>query len=54
MQVHHVRALADLNRPGQPQPQWAQVMAKIRRKALVVCGDCHGLIHGHPATPLTQ
>jgi group II intron reverse transcriptase/maturase len=53
-QVHHVQALADLNRPGQPQPEWAQAMAKIRRKALVVCGDCHGLIHGQPATPLTQ
>ena len=52
--VHHVRALADLNRPGQPQPQWAQVMAKIRRKALVVCGDCHDLIHGRTASPLTQ
>ena len=52
--VHHVRALADLNRPGQPQPGWAKVMAKIRRKSLVVCGDCHDLIHGHPAPPLTQ
>ena len=52
--VHHVRTLADLDRTGQPQPRWAQVMAKIRRKALVVCGDCHDLIHGHPASPLTQ
>jgi hypothetical protein len=52
--VHHVRALADLTRPGQPQPGWAKVMAKIRRKSLVVCGDCHDLIHGHPAAPLTQ
>jgi hypothetical protein len=52
--VHHVRALADLNRPGQPQPEWAAVMAKIRRKSLVVCGDCHDTIHGHPVTPLTQ
>jgi hypothetical protein len=52
--VHHVRALADLDRPGQPQPEWAQVMAKTRRKSLVVCGNCHDLIHGHPATPLTQ
>jgi group II intron reverse transcriptase/maturase len=52
--VHHVRALADLDRPGQPQPEWAQVMAKIRRKSLVVCGDCHNLIHGHPVTPLSQ
>jgi hypothetical protein len=52
--VHHVRALADLNRPGQPQPAWAAVMAKIRRKSLVVCGDCHDTIHGHPVTPFTQ
>jgi group II intron reverse transcriptase/maturase len=26
--VHHVRALADLTRPGQPQPEWAKLMAK--------------------------
>jgi group II intron reverse transcriptase/maturase len=54
IQVHHIRALADLHRPGPPQPAWAQAMAKIRRKALVVCGKCHGLTHGQPATPLTQ
>jgi hypothetical protein len=54
IQVHHVRAFADLTRPGQPQPAWAQAMAKSRRKSLVVCGDCHDLIHGQPATPLTQ
>jgi group II intron reverse transcriptase/maturase len=54
IQVHHVRALADLNRPGQPQPAWAQVMASSRRKTLVVCGNCHDLIHGRPAAPLTQ
>ena len=54
IQVHHVRALADLNRPGQPQPVWAVFMAKIRRKSLVVCGDCHHTIHGHPATTLPQ
>ena len=52
--VHHVRALADLTRPGQPQPGWAKVMAKIRRKSLVVCSVCHDLIHGHPAASLTQ
>ena len=27
IQVHHVRALADLSQPGQPQPRWAKVMA---------------------------
>ncbi len=35
--------------PGSHSPRWAQVMATIRRKTLVVCGDCHDLIHGHPA-----
>jgi group II intron reverse transcriptase/maturase len=54
IQVHHVRALAGLRRPGQPQPEWAHVMTRIRRKSLVVCGTCHDGIHGHPATPLTQ
>jgi group II intron reverse transcriptase/maturase len=54
IQVHHVRALADLNQPGQPQPHWAQLMAKHRRKTLVVCGDCHDRIHRQPATTLTD
>jgi hypothetical protein len=48
IQVHHVRALADLNRSGQPQPEWAQVMSRRRRKSLVVCSGCHDHIHGHP------
>jgi group II intron reverse transcriptase/maturase len=50
--VHHVRALADLRRPGQPQPEWAQLMGRRRRKSLVVCGDCHERIHQHPAISL--
>jgi hypothetical protein len=51
--VHHVRSLATLTEPGQPQPEWAQVMAQRRRKSLVVCGDCHDRIHGHTAASLT-
>ncbi len=43
--VHHVRKLADLAIPGQPQPAWAQLMAKKRRKTLVVCAACHDEIH---------
>ena len=48
VEVHHVRALKDLKRPGQPaRPQWVQVMAARRRKTLVVCHDCHAAItHG--------
>jgi hypothetical protein len=54
VQVHHVRALADLQKAGTPQPEWAHVMAAIRRKTLVVCGQCHDSIHGHRAASLTQ
>ena len=50
IEVHHIRNLAQLNRLGQPPPPWAQAMAKRRRKSLVVCGDCHGQIHGEPAS----
>jgi len=53
--VHQVRSLADLARPGQPQPAWAQIMAKRRRKTLVVCSGCHDIIHARqPATVTTQ
>jgi group II intron reverse transcriptase/maturase len=45
IQVHHVRKLADLARPGQRQTPWAQLMARRRRKSLVVCGACHERIH---------
>jgi group II intron reverse transcriptase/maturase len=50
IQVHQVRKLADLHRTGQPQPTWAQLMAKRRRKTLVVCPSCHGQIHAHQPT----
>jgi group II intron reverse transcriptase/maturase len=43
--VHHVRKLADLGQPGPAQPVWAQLMAKRRRKTLVVCVTCHDAIH---------
>jgi group II intron reverse transcriptase/maturase len=45
-QVHHVRKLADLNRPGQGErPPWIKRMAARRRKTLVVCRECHEAIH---------
>jgi group II intron reverse transcriptase/maturase len=46
VEVHQARKLADLTRPGQPQPAWAQLMAQRRRKTLVVCAACHDTIHG--------
>lgn len=53
IEVHHVGELADLDRTGNPPPEWAMVMRSKRRKSLVVCGNCHDLIHGR-TTPLTQ
>jgi AI2M/AI1M-like HNH endonuclease/type II intron maturase len=45
-QVHHVRKLADLDRPGQgKKPPWVKKMASRRRKTLVVCQRCHEDIH---------
>jgi group II intron reverse transcriptase/maturase len=46
--VHQVRKLADLGKPGQPRPAWAELMARRRRKTLVVCQSCHDAIHGQP------
>ena len=49
VQVHQIRKLADLDRPGQPeQPEWMSIMAKRRRKTLVVCATCHADIHQRP------
>ena len=51
LQVHHIRKLADLNKPGRPQrPSWRHLMAMRKRKTLVVCAACHDLIHAHPIT----
>jgi group II intron reverse transcriptase/maturase len=50
LEVHHIRKLADLNRPGRPEkPAWMHLMAKRRRKTLVICRPCHEDIHaGRP------
>ena len=46
VEVHHVGKLAHLRKPGEPQPPWAQLMTRMRRKTLVVCPACHNVIHG--------
>ena len=53
--VHQVRKLADLDSPGQPEtPEWMTIMARLRRKTLVVCQPCHGTIHNRrPTASLT-
>ncbi len=46
VQVHHIRHMRDLNRPGQAEkPLWVQVMAARRRKTLVLCHACHMGVH---------
>ena len=55
VQVHHVRALRDLNVKGQgPKSTWKQFMAARRRITLVVCQTCHTDIHHGGSNPQTQ
>ncbi len=53
VEVHHVRKLADLAKPGRPQHVWEQLMAKRRRKTLVVCPPCHNTTHARQPTATT-
>ena len=53
--VHHIRALRDLNVKGQREkPKWIQVMAARQRKTLVVCHKCHVDIHAGRWQPRKQ
>jgi len=53
VEVHQVRKLADLTRPGRSQPAWARLMAQMRRKTLIVCTACHQAIHASKLTAVT-
>jgi group II intron reverse transcriptase/maturase len=48
VEVHHVTKLRQLGESGPRQPAWAALMAKMRRKTLIVCADCHAWIHSTP------
>jgi hypothetical protein len=48
--VHQVTGLKALGQPGPGQPARAALMAKTRRKTLIVCAACHDLIHANPVT----
>jgi hypothetical protein len=42
VEVHHIRKLADIDRPGRrPKAIWEKVMSARKRKTLVVCRRCH-------------
>jgi len=48
VEVHHIRKLADIDRPGRrPKTVWEKIMAARKRKTLVVCRGCHeDITHG--------
>jgi group II intron reverse transcriptase/maturase len=48
--VHQVTGLKELGTPGTGQPAWAALMARMRRKTLIVCASCHDFIHAEPVT----
>jgi group II intron reverse transcriptase/maturase len=51
LEVHHVRKLADLAKPGRrDKPEWMHLMAMRRRKTLITCRRCHHDIHAGRAT----
>jgi len=54
--VHHIRALKDLNKPGRSAiPTHVYIMSARRRKTLVVCHKCHVAIHnGRPTGERTH
>ena len=46
--VHQVTSLKKLGKPGPGQPAWAALMARMRRKTLIVCASCHEHVHASP------
>lgn len=51
VEVHHIRKLADLDKPGRREkPVWVKQMAARRRKTLIVCRKCHEEIHAGTST----
>jgi hypothetical protein len=56
VEVHHIRKLADVEKPGKKEkPKWMKHMAARRRKTLVVCRRCHDAIHaGRSTMPLRK
>jgi Type II intron maturase len=45
-EVHHVRKLKDL----QGKEWWEQVMSYRKRKTMILCNECHDLLHAHKLT----
>ena len=46
IEVHHIRALKDLNRfEGREKPSWVKIMAARQSISLVLCRTCHQDLH---------
>ena len=46
VEMHHIRKLADIDKPGRrPKQKWERIMAARRRKTIPVCERCHDDIH---------
>ena len=55
IEVHHIRALRDLNVKGRREKsKWVQLMAARKRITLVVCRTCHMDIHHGQINPQVQ
>jgi len=52
VEVHHIRALKDIQKKGQPNPPtWVVYMTARKRKTLVLCRSCHMEVqYGLPRT----
>jgi len=50
VEAHQVASLRELGMPGPERPAWASLMARKRRKTLIVCAACHDWIHANPVT----
>jgi group II intron reverse transcriptase/maturase len=52
VEVHHVRKLSDLKKMGRKTlPDWAKIMIFRKRKTLILCKSCHGLVHAGKPLP---
>ncbi len=50
VEVHHIRKISDLHKPGRiAKPTWQIVMSMRRRRTLILCRSCHDDLHaGRP------
>ena len=46
--TNRLRCLKALGKPGPGRPAWTALMARMRRKTLIVCAACHDWIHANP------